>query len=789
MADYTLSAKITGDSKGFEKAFSTAEKTVATFEGRMKNIGSKLEKIGSGLEGLGNGISGFGKKLTVVTAGLGTAGAAGVKYNATVEQLQTSFEVMTGSAEDAADIVSQLQKIGAETPFEFTDLANTTQLLMNFGFTADKSIESMQMLGDISQGSSEKMGSIARAYGKMSSASKVSLEDINMMIDAGFNPLQEISDTTGESMSSLYNRISKGSISVDEITASMQRSTSEGGKYFQSMEKQSETFSGQMSTLSDNVDTFLGNVTGEIFDTIAQDILPKLNDAISAINDGFASGGFQGAIDAIREMSPVLDNLIGKIEVVSGALERIGIDPAMFAGAAAAAGPLLVVFGKVVSVSGTAVGGIGKITGAIGSFVGKISALGGMKGAISAVFTALTSPIGVVVLAIGALVAAFAYLMTTNDGFRESIMSTVSTIMASLQPVLSTLMSLLTEIGGILLGIIGNILQQLAPVLAQIIGFIGEIVASIAPLIVQLIDSVAPIVTTIMTMVSEIISSLMPPLIAIIGIVMEVVESLIPPTQRVLSVAIEVISSLVSAISPIIGIIADTVSSVISIIAPIVTFIANVITEIINFVSPIVEVSAAICEGIFSVVSSVFGEIGSFIENIFNKVEESWDGLKGFVSGIFDGISSAFDALVGVVKGVINGVIGAINGAIWVINLIPGVEIGEIPYLAHGTDNWQGGFAYMNEGGRGELTYLPNGAQVIPHDISVKYAKEAARANTKGSGDIDLSGLMEGVVIQVINHTNVDGTPLKETVSDYTIRKIGNQQQGMRRARGAYGVV
>lgn len=785
MADYTLSAKITGDSKGFEKAFSTAEKTVAAFEGRMKNIGSKLEGIGSGLEGIGNGISGFGKKLTAVTTGLGAAGAVGVKYNATVEQLQTSFEVMTGSAEDAVDIVSQLQKIGAETPFEFTDLANTTQLLMNFGFTADGAIESMQMLGDISQGSSEKMGSIARAYGKMSSASKVSLEDINMMIDAGFNPLQEISETTGESMSSLYNRISKGTISVDEITASMQRSTSEGGKYFQSMEKQSETFSGQMSTLSDNVNTFLGNVTGGIFDTIAQDILPKLNDAISVINDGFTSGGFQGAVDAVREMSPVLDNLIGKIETVSGALERIGIDPAMFAGAAVAVGPLLVVFGKIVSVSGTMVGGIGKISGAIGTLTGKISALGGMKGALSAVFTAITSPIGIVVMAIGGLAAAFAYLMTTNEGFRESVMSTISTIMTSLQPVMETLMTLLIEIGGTLLGIIGNILQQLAPVLAQIIGFIGEIVASIAPLIVQLIDSVAPIITTIMTMVSEIIDSLMPPLIAIIGAVMEVVESLIPPIQRILSVAVDVISSVISAISPIIGIISDTVSSIISIIAPIVTFIADVITEIINFVSPIVEVFAAIFEGVFSVVSSIFGEIGSFIGNIFNKVEEAWDGLKGFVSGIFDGISSAFDALVGVVKGVINGVIGAINGAIWVINLIPGVEIGEIPYLAHGTENWQGGFAYMNEGRRGELTYLPNGAQVIPHDISVKYAKESARANAKAE-PLDLDGIMEGMVIQVINHTSVDGTPLKETISNYTIRKIGNQQRAILRAKGAY---
>lgn len=91
----------------------------------------------------------------------------------------------------------------------------------------------------------------------------------------------------------------------------------------------------------------------------------------------------------------------------------------------------------------------------------------------------------------------------------------------------------------------------------------------------------------------------------------------------------------------------------------------------------------------------------------------------------------------------------------------------------------------MNEGGRGELTYLPNGAQVIPHDISVKYAKEAARTN-RGAESLDLSGLMEGMVIQVINNTSVDGTPLRESISDYTIRKIGNQQKAVLKSKGAF---
>ena len=178
-------------------------------------------------------------------------------------------------------------------------------------------------------------------------------------------------------------------------------------------------------------------------------------------------------------------------------------------------------------------------------------------------------------------------------------------------------------------------------------------------------------------------------------------------------------------------------------------------------------------------------KVGSVIKTVFSGIKSAWNGLTSFVSGVFSGIGSAVNSLVSTVKGFVNGVISGINAAIGLINMIPGVNIGRIPYLAHGTDDWQGGFAYMNEGGRGELTYLPNGAQVIPHDISVKYAKEAARANS-GAESLDLSGLMEGMVIQVINNTNVDGTPLMQKASDFTIRKIGNQQRAVLRAQGGF---
>lgn len=273
------------------------------YDGSLK-FDTEINESGfnSGISKLG-GIAKKGAGVAVaavgaVTAALGAGVVAGVKYNASIESYQTSFEVMTGSAEKAAEVIDKLKKVGAETPFELPELADTTQLLMNYGFSADEAMDKMMMLGDISQGSAEKMSRIATAYGQMSSAGKVSLEDVKQMIEAGFNPLQEISESTGESMASLYDRISKGTISVDEITASMQRATSEGGKYFQSMEKQSQTFSGLISTLKDNAQQLLSEVVKPIYDGLTESLLPAAISAIEQLTQGFEENGVSGMIQA-----------------------------------------------------------------------------------------------------------------------------------------------------------------------------------------------------------------------------------------------------------------------------------------------------------------------------------------------------------------------------------------------------------------------------------------------------------------------------------------------------------
>lgn len=788
MPDYTLSVGIKGDSSGLDQAVSAADKAVSSFDKKMGSLSKTLDSVGKKM-------SSAGTRIMAVEAAFGGVAAIGVKYNATMENYATSFEVMTGSAEKAAEVVSQLKDIAAKTPFEMPDLAETTQLLMNYGFTAEDALDKMQMLGDISQGSADKMNRIATAYGQMSSAGKVALEDVKQMIEAGFNPLQEISETTGESMASLYDRISAGTLSIDEITASMQRSTSEGGKYFQSMDKQSQTLSGQLSTLKDNAQSLLGNLTSGVFEKLASEIVPKINEALDKINSAFESGGFQGAVDAIREMSPVLDTIIGGFERFKGVLDSLGISPGMFAGIVAASGPVLTILGKITSVASSVSGGISKISKA---------------------FSSLSGPTKIAITVIGSLVAGIATLMGTNSEFRESIMSVVSSIGESLAPILPPLLEAFSQIGTVLADTIMVVLQALAPVITQIaeliaqvmavlapviaqiieslapalsalIAAIGQIVAAIAPLITQLISAISPVIVAIANALTPIVNALLPVLITIINGISVAIQALTPVIQAIVDFIVQAVNTVIDVVSTIVGAVSDVFSAVYdvvsSIIGAVADFISAAVDTIGNIIQPIAEFFGNVFQGVYDIVSGIMSGILDFFKGIIDGIESAWDGLTSFVSGIFDGISAGFDALVDGVKAVINTVIKAINGAIWIINLIPGVNIPKIEYLQHGTDNWQGGFAIMNEGGRGELVNLPNGSQVIPHDISVKYAKESARANAAVE-PVDLSGIMEGVVIQVINNTSVDGTPLRETVSDYTIRKIGNQQRALSRSRG-----
>lgn len=268
-------------------------------------------------------VKGLGVAAGLLTAAWSAVGLTSVKYNAEVEQLQTSFKVMTGSADKAVAVMERLKKLGSTTPFATKDLASATQLLMQYGMDADTAIDRMSMLGDIAQGSTDKMMRIAAAYGQMNATGKVSLEDVKQMIEAGFNPLLEIQEKTGESMESLYGRISKGTMAFSEITGAMQSATSEGGKFFKSMEQQSQTVSGLLSSLQDELQTLGGDIFEPISEALRTKVLPEAIRLVQEMQDAYGKGGFDGLIDSLTaEIPKLLNAASAALEKVAGKLKE-----------------------------------------------------------------------------------------------------------------------------------------------------------------------------------------------------------------------------------------------------------------------------------------------------------------------------------------------------------------------------------------------------------------------------------------------------------------------------------
>lgn len=423
------------ESDGSAKQVDNLSKKMGDADGASKNLNDGFTVLKGTMANLAS------QAISKIVDGFKSLVGGAVDYQKSMEYYTTSFTVMTGSADKASETVKKLADIGAKTPFDMPQLADATSLLMNFGFNADDAVDSMMMLGDISQGSADKLDSISRAYGKMSSAQKVSLEDINMMIDAGFNPLQEISEHTGESMQSLYDRISKGKMSVDEITESMKRSTSEGGKYFHSMDAQSQTLDGRLSTLSDTINSKLGEALQPILQKAADEWLPNITNAIDNMD-----------IDSVVS---VIDDIVSAVGDLFGFIMNNGDT---IISLVAGIGTAMMVWNVASMING--------VVGAVKAFQVANEGASVAQALLNGVMNA--NPIMLVATLLAGLIATIVTLWNTNEGFRNAVISVWNAFK-------DTVGNAITAVGGF----IGNLISWFQALPGRIGGFLGNVIGNV----------------------------------------------------------------------------------------------------------------------------------------------------------------------------------------------------------------------------------------------------------------------------------------------------------------------
>lgn len=333
---------IVGETAQFDSAIDKSQNKLVSFS-------DKATKLGIGLS-------------AAVTLPLVAMGKAAIQSSAQMEMLQASFTTMLGSATKATTLMNQLKNMAAVTPFETTDLADASKTLLQFGVTSEKLLPTLQMLGDIAQGNGPKFNSLALVFGQMSSAGKLMGQDLMQMINAGFNPLKVISEKTGESMSSLKDKMSKGAISADQVTEAFKMATSQGGLFYKGMETASKTFDGLTATLKDDIAT-MGRSFVENLMPILKDIVKGISSAAQWITGldsttktiiltmgGFAAaagpvllavGGIAKAILGLKAAAAAAGTSIGAIMgpagLVIGALAVLATGIALFAAKAKAA--------------------------------------------------------------------------------------------------------------------------------------------------------------------------------------------------------------------------------------------------------------------------------------------------------------------------------------------------------------------------------------------------------------------------------------------------------------------
>jgi len=252
----------------------------------------RLERERDKLEGKGgSGLFGGGLSLGSIAGGYGISRGIGlatnfiksaVQANMEREQQRISMGVLLGGQKEGDKMIGNITTMASKTPFGTNDLIKATQTMLGFGVAQDKVLPIMQQLGDISGGNNDRFQSLTLAFSQMSSTGRLMGQDLLQMVNAGFNPLNQISQMTGRSMKSLKKDMEDGKISTELVLKAMAKATGEGGLYHGMMDKQSQTTEGRISTLKDEYNE-LNVVIGEKFKAAVDGGVTALSDIVATV--------------------------------------------------------------------------------------------------------------------------------------------------------------------------------------------------------------------------------------------------------------------------------------------------------------------------------------------------------------------------------------------------------------------------------------------------------------------------------------------------------------------------
>lgn len=227
--------------------------------------------------------------------------SSGIEYNAQIEKYTTGFTNMLGSAEAAQQVMSQIQEDAAKTPFDVASLTKANQYLISAGENASYARSTIMALGDAvsaTGGGNDELNRMSQNLQQIANTGKATTADIKQFAYAGIDVYGILADYTGKSTA----EVQKMTISYDLLTQALQAASEEGGRYYNSMNTQSQTMNGRVSTLKDNVSQLAGLLTGDLSSGVGV-VIGNLNDMLVAAQEAYKTDGWIGLAGAITGLT------------------------------------------------------------------------------------------------------------------------------------------------------------------------------------------------------------------------------------------------------------------------------------------------------------------------------------------------------------------------------------------------------------------------------------------------------------------------------------------------------
>ena len=282
-------AKYNQTLKNTQNTANSSKSSLSAYGNQLKANKTSASGLSGALGSLGGSLGSLGGLAAGAAAGFAAMklkeyGQYALSTSAAFEQLAISFRVMTGSAQTGQELTDAIIKLGAETPMTAQQLSKAAQLLLSFGESAENIIPDLKLLGDITGGEVNRFNMLALAFAQVGANGKLMGQDLLQMVNAGFNPLQIISQKTGKSMGELRKEMEEGRISFQMVAQAMKDAASEGGRYFGLMEQQAGSLNGLLSTNADTWEQVAKNI-GDVFLPMAKAAVQGLINLGSAILD------------------------------------------------------------------------------------------------------------------------------------------------------------------------------------------------------------------------------------------------------------------------------------------------------------------------------------------------------------------------------------------------------------------------------------------------------------------------------------------------------------------------